>query len=133
LMSLGHPGESVDTVKETRDWLLAVRPDDFDATVITPYPGSPYYDDATLDGLFWKCTCPNGDALYQTEVDYTAEADYYKGIPGQYVSHVWTEGLSRKALVMERDLLEDHVRAKLGIAYPGGAVKSLEQSMGQTR
>jgi radical SAM superfamily enzyme YgiQ (UPF0313 family) len=44
LMSLGHPGESEDTIRATRDWLVEVRPDDFDATVITTYPGTPYLD-----------------------------------------------------------------------------------------
>src|SRR2546422_8578009 len=46
LMSVGHPGESEETVKATRDWLLAVKPDDFDVTVITTYPGTPYFDEA---------------------------------------------------------------------------------------
>jgi len=46
LMSVGHPGESEDTVRATRDWLLEVRPDDFDATVITTYSGTPYFDEA---------------------------------------------------------------------------------------
>ncbi len=41
LMSVGHPGESEETVKATADWLLSVQPDDFDATVITTYPGTP--------------------------------------------------------------------------------------------
>jgi radical SAM superfamily enzyme YgiQ (UPF0313 family) len=41
LMSLGHPGESEETIRATRDWLVDVRPDDFDATVITTYPGTP--------------------------------------------------------------------------------------------
>jgi anaerobic magnesium-protoporphyrin IX monomethyl ester cyclase len=46
LMSLGHPGESRETIRDTRHWLLEERPDDFDATVITVYPGTPYYDSA---------------------------------------------------------------------------------------
>lgn len=45
-MSLGHPGETAVTAAETRDWLLQTRHDDFDATIITTYPGTPYYDDA---------------------------------------------------------------------------------------
>ena len=42
LMSVGHPGESEDTVRATLDWLLAARPDDLDCAVITTYPGTPY-------------------------------------------------------------------------------------------
>lgn len=46
LMSIGHAGESTETIAAVKDWLLKVRPDDFDCTIITPYPGSPYYDEA---------------------------------------------------------------------------------------
>ena len=132
LMSLGHPGESPATIAETRDWLLEVRPDDFDVTVITPYPGSPYYDDAIpLEGVY-VYECRNGDRLYQNEVDYTAEADYYKGAPGDYVSHVWTDYLSPATLVICRDSLEREVRAALGIQYnPATAAQLYEHSMGQ--
>src|SRR5262245_61700697 len=34
LMSVGHPGESEETVRALRDWLVAARPDDFDCTII---------------------------------------------------------------------------------------------------
>jgi len=38
LMSVGHPGESEESVRAGHDWLLKVQPDDFDCTVITTYP-----------------------------------------------------------------------------------------------
>ena len=44
LMSCGHPGESEETVADIRDWLIRNEVDDFDCTVITTYPGTPYYD-----------------------------------------------------------------------------------------
>lgn len=81
-MSLGHPGESEETIRATRDWLLEVRPSDFDASVITPYPGSPYYDHALPTGALhngkpsWVYTCKKGDRLYQEEVHHELEADY---------------------------------------------------------
>ncbi len=135
LMSLGHPGESHETIKETWEWLKAERPDDFDVTIITPYPGSPYYDDAleTNPGV-WAYTCPNGDRLYQVEVDYTATADYYKGDPNDgYVSHVWTPDLTSTALIHERDKLERNLRDELGIPFnPSAAAVSYEHSMGMT-
>ena len=137
LMSLGHPGESLRTVLETEDWLIEAKPDDFDVTIITPYPGSPYYDEAEpvedSPGIF-AYRCKNGDTLYQREVDYTREADYYKGIPaGGYVSNVWTEGLRAHELVLMRDSAEQKVRRKLEIPYPSAAAAlSYEHSMGQT-
>lgn len=135
LMSLGHPGESRETVAETREWLLEERPDDFDVTIITPYPGSPYYDDAVeTEPTVWTYTCPNGDKLYQTEVDYAKDADYYKGDPNDgYISHVWTPGLTAAALVHQRGKLESDVREALNIPFnPSAAAQSYEHSMGMT-
>lgn len=137
LMSLGHPGESRVTAQETLDWLLAVKPSDFDVTVITPYAGSPYFDDASpteVDGV-WVYTCKNGERLYQYELDYTQEADYYKGDPDDgYVAHVYTDYLSSEEIVAERDRVERTVRAELGIPFnPGAAATQYEHSMGQSK
>lgn len=137
LMSLGHPGESSETVEDTKRWLIDVRPSDFDATVITPYPGSPYYDQALpfgdVGGVVWVYTAKSGDRLYQSEVNYALEADYYKGDPNDgYVSHVWTDTFSPEALVQARNELECKVRTELGIPfYQSRAAELYEHSMGQ--
>ncbi len=129
LMSIGHPGESPATIDAIEDWLLRVRPDDFDCTVITPYPGSPYYDRAERVGDVWRYEI-DGDALYMDEIDYATESDFYKGMQGAYVSHVYTDYLSRDEIVAGRDRIERNVRRKLGIPYPGQAAQ-FEHSMGQ--
>jgi len=135
LMSLGHPGESPDTARATRDWLLAVRPADFDVSIITPYPGSPYYDEAlpSADGI-WTYTAPSGDRLHQQEIDYTQDADYYKGDPADgYVSHVFTDHLTRGELITTRDDIERTVRARLDIPFnPSAASLLYEHSMGMS-
>ena len=134
LMSLGHPGESLETIQQTKHWMMTTKPDDFDVTIITPYPGSPYYDDAKEENEAWVYTFPEtGDRLYAKEVDYFQTADYYKGNPdGGYVSYVWTDKLSSDMLVRERDDLERSVRQKLGIPYsPSSPVLRFEHSMGQ--
>ncbi len=134
LMSVGHPGESEETVRATRDWLLGVKPDDFDATVITTYPGTPYFDEAieTSPGV-WTYTYPkSGDRLHSLEVDYREVAEYYKGVPGEYTSYVYTDFLNAKELVKLRDWLEASVRDTLGIPYNSGApAVRYEHSMGQ--
>lgn len=130
LMSIGHPGESPETVDETRRWLAFTKPQEADFTIITPYPGSPYYDDALPTGNTregkqeFVYTCRNGyedgepDKLYQVELDYRTESDYYKGDPNALViSHVWTDHLSPEELVRERNQLESDVRGSLGIPY----------------
>lgn len=137
LMSVGHPGESADTVAATRDWLLEVAPDDFDVTVITTYPGTPYYDEAVADEANdgrWIYTAPrSGDRLYSVDVDYRMVADYYKGVPdGGYVSFVSTDHLSGADIVSARDQVEREVRERLGIAFNAAApARQFEHSMGQ--
>ncbi len=134
LMSVGHPGESEETVRATRDWLLAVKPDDFDATVITTYPGTPYFDEAveTKPGVWTYTYAKTGDRLHSLEVDYREVAEYYKGIPGEYTSYVHTDYLSAEELVKWRDWLEAGVREKLGIPYNTAApAVRYEHSMGQ--
>lgn len=134
LMSIGHPGDSAQTIADTQAWLLETRPDDFDVTVITPYPGSPYYDLAQphSDPNTWVYSY-RGDNLYQVAVDYTETADYYKGDPdGGYVAYVYTDELAREDLVTLRDGVEREVRRELGIPFnPGAPSIQYEHSMGQ--
>ncbi len=133
LMSLGHPGESPETVAATRDWLLAVQPDDFDLTVITPYPGTPYFDEATrsVDGTY-TYRPKSGDALHMQDVDQLTDVAFYKGMPGSYQAFVWTDDLSRADMVASRDRVEAEVREGLGIAYPiAAAAVAHETTMGQ--
>jgi len=135
LMSLGQAGETPETIAETERWLCEVQPDDFDATVITVYPGSPYYDDALpadAPGAY-VFAAKNGDRLYAQDIDWTKEAAYYKGDPnGGYVSFVWTDALSSEELVRARDALDRSVRGRLQLPWPTpGAARSYEHSMGQ--
>lgn len=135
LMSIGHPGESAETVADTRDWLLEVKPDDFDVTIITTYPGTPYYDDAEPHAELpnvWTYTF-EGDRLHAYEVDYTEVADYYKGDPdGGYRAYVFTDFLSSDNLVHLRHGVESEVRTKLDIPFnPSRPAQQYEHSMGQ--
>ncbi len=143
LMSIGHPGESTSTVMDTYLWLLKVKPADFDITIITPYPGCPYYEEAEevseIIGMtpqtVWKYTV-NGDTLYMLPVDYSKVEDYYKGDPeGGYKSHVYTEEISAGSLVVLRGSVDQEVRRTLGIpVYTAKDAVALqyEHSMGMT-
>lgn len=131
LMSIGHPGESEETINATKQWLLDEKPDDFDATVITLYPGTPYWDNSVCIGEPIYRYETNGDALYSENVDYMKELAYYKGHAGEYHAYVWTDYISRERIVQMRDQLEEEVRTKLGIPYPTAAAAiSFEHSMG---
>lgn len=136
LMSMGHAGESPETIENTKKWLLEMQPDDFDMTVITTYPGSPYYDSAvqsdTDPGVYIYTQPKTGDRLYQKSLDYTKECDYYKGTPGDYISYVWSDYINAKDLAAARDSLESDVRHKLNIPFnPSNAAMKYEHSMGQ--
>ena len=133
LMSIGHPGESEETIKATHNWLLEMQPEDFDITLITTYPGSPYFDEAieTKPGI-WTYTCKTGDRLHSYEIDYNSIAGYYKGIPEEYHAYIYTDHLSSNDLIQQRDWLESDIREKLNIPYNQKSQIHYEHSMGQT-
>jgi radical SAM superfamily enzyme YgiQ (UPF0313 family) len=138
LMSIGHPGESAETVESTRRWLLTAAPDEFDLTIITTYPGTPYFDRAIRHpdqrGLWVYTHEKTGDRLYSQEIDHTRVADYYKGDPqGGYRSFVHTDHLSPDDLVDLRGRVEAEVREALDIPFhPSGPRMHFEHSMGQS-
>jgi radical SAM superfamily enzyme YgiQ (UPF0313 family) len=137
LMSVGHPGENEKSIMAVHNWLLEVQPEDFDCTVITTYPGTPYYDEALLSDkekrIFTYTQPQTGDKLHSWDVDYTDTADYYKGDPdGGYKAFVFTDYLSSEEIVNLRDWVERDVREKLDIIFnPGRAALRYEHSMGQ--
>ena len=133
LMSVGHAGESFETIENTKKWLLEVEPEEFDCTIITTYPGSPYFDDAVKkDDIYVYTSDLTGDKLYQSNIDYLTELDYYKGDPnGGYISYVWTDYLKPVDLVSARNDLEKEVREKLNIKFnPARPGIKYEHSMG---
>lgn len=134
LMSIGHAGESHQTIENTKNWLLQMEPEDFDCTVISTYPGTSYYDESveTEPGI-WTYTAPKTkDRLHAYDLDYNLVADYYKGDPnGGYKAYVYTDHISAEHLVTERDKLEKEVREKLNIPFNSSvAAKNFEHSMG---
>jgi len=137
LMSVGHPGETEETILCIRDWLIKMQVDDFDCTVITTYPGTPYYDLAVPNLVgegIWTYTHPKtGDRLHSYELDHTVTADYYKGDPnGGYTAYVYTDHLTSKEIVQLRDQVESDVRETLNIPFnPGSVALRFEHSMGQ--
>lgn len=137
LMSVGHPGESEQTTRETQEWLLKVQPEEFDCTVITTYPGTPYYDEAiehTNEPGIWTYTQPKtGDQLHAYDIDFLVVADYYKGDPkGGYKAFVYTDFLSAEELVARRNWIEDSVRSALHLPFPQArASLRYEHSFGQ--
>lgn len=137
LMSIGHPGETQETVANSLEWVLSNRPDDVDWTIITQYPGSPYFDFSvphpTEPGVWVYTQGRTGAVLYSKEVDFGKESSYYKGVPGDYTSYVWTDQLSPQDLVVLRDQAELVSRKSLGLTQIHSvAALQYEHSMGQS-
>ena len=118
-MSIGHPGESVDTINQTMVWLLAMRPDSMDVSIITPYPGSLYYNKAVqlsgYDNIWVYTSKKHKDNLYMYNVDYTSTDVYYKGVPGEYKSYVYTDCLTVDDLVELREDIATITQESLGL------------------
>lgn len=122
---VGHLGETREDVLLTQQWLIENRPDEFDVTLFTPYPGSPLYDrqEAFASHLQFD----------KAELDYTTEMAFYKGTPGEYKSYVATPALTREEMVHLRDEVERDVRAALGLPpRVPTAASQFEHSMGQS-
>ena len=136
LMSVGHPGESEKTIEDISKFLISNQTDDFDCTVITPYPGTPYYDKSIEVGndIYKYTVDKTGDVLYSKSIDYSVTSNFYKGIPGQnYESYVYTDYLKSHEIVQLRDKLENEVRTALNIPFNQSAAAILyEHSMGQS-
>lgn len=137
LMSVGHPAESEQTTRDTQEWLLKVQPEEFDCTVITAYPGTPYYDEAlphaTEPGVWTYTYAKNGDRLHAYDIDFLVVADYYKGDPnGGYRAFVYTDFLKCDELVARRNWIETSVREALHLPFPQARpALRYEHSVGQ--
>lgn len=106
-MSIGHPGESRDSIEETRKWLSEVKPDTTDVTIITPYPGCDYFDKSVFNGKEWVYTSDETlDKLYNVDYDLINHSYFYKSKSSDYVSYVHTDELTESDLVFYRNYLE---------------------------
>ncbi|MDR4504164.1 MAG: B12-binding domain-containing radical SAM protein [Candidatus Scalindua sp.] len=80
-LMIGLPGETYETVEETRLWMERVRPEKFGFNIFMPYPGTPVYKH------------PDHYDIQIYEVP--EEKSWVKGRQGEYESFVATNELSR--------------------------------------
>ena len=109
IMSIGHPGESEETLNQTYEWLDKVKLEDVNFTIISCLPSSFYYDNATLreDGI-WVYTAPEtGDKLYSIDVDFHKKPNILNGnLDYGYEATVFTDHLTQEQLVEWHKKLE---------------------------
>jgi anaerobic magnesium-protoporphyrin IX monomethyl ester cyclase len=102
---IGHPSETHKDVELTRDFLRTARPDNFDITILTPYPGSIIYDRAKPSKKYLGYEFEyNG--LYLNHPDFSREQIFYKGIPGKYGCNTRTDELTSQDILNLREEID---------------------------
>ena len=82
---IGLPGETYETVEETRRWMERVRPHKFGFNIFMPYAGTPVYQDPEKYGI--------------RIFDVPPEKSWVKGRQGEYEAFIETEALKREEIV----------------------------------
>jgi radical SAM superfamily enzyme YgiQ (UPF0313 family) len=94
---VGLPGETKGTFNDTVSWLEYVQPDDVDATIFQPLPGSDIF---------------NFPEKYGINFSYDGNDLWYKGITGKYSTSVSSKHFTSNDLVSMRDYLEGRFKNK---------------------
>lgn len=108
-LMIGHPGEQMEDINLTLDWVHSAKPDDFDLNIITPYPGSKIYDNSTRSRKFKGYNWVYKD-LYFNKPRYSQQDSFYKGLDGKSESSVRTKQLSNFKLRQIRDSADSYLR-----------------------
>jgi len=93
---VGLPGESYETLSETRSFLDEMKLDDIDCKIFQPYPGSPIYDNKNDYDINWK--------------DIPLEDMFYKGRPGDYHGTISTSSLTTQQIFDEWVSMENQYK-----------------------
>jgi anaerobic magnesium-protoporphyrin IX monomethyl ester cyclase len=87
LMIAGLPGETWETIEESKQFIEIARPDSLDVTVLQVYKGCPIFNNPANYDLSFK------------------DPSWYKGRTGEYFSTVRTSAMSEEEIVTARDYL----------------------------
>jgi len=105
LMSIGHPGESYETIAESKKWLDQIKPDELDVTILTLYPGTEYFDNAYFDNNKWVYKSKNNDILYSDDISFLTDKTFYKSKEHENSCFISTEYLSSNEILKCQDIL----------------------------
>lgn len=89
-LMLGLPGETQETIDETKKWLEQASPYNFDISIFQPFPSTDIWDNKDKYDINWS-----GNNI-----------GHFKGKPSEYRSNVWTKELSKSQIEKERDSIE---------------------------
>ena len=112
-LMIGLPSESRGSVENTKKWLRQYRPENFDISIFTPYPGAPIYQHKEKFEIDW-----NQDHLEQ--IWYSGQAQYDD-------CAVWTPYLSSKNILeIKEEIQGEFKRGKGGSTDYWGPIKTLQ-------
>jgi len=115
---VGLPGENYQTFNQTREWIRKAQPDNFDYTILVPYPGSPIWNHPeNYDIQFDK------EEIIKSHFDDT----FYKGKNLTGISFVSTSALSREEIVRLRMELEKEFPRMISTPWSGTEMKKNEK------
>jgi len=92
---VGLPGETIQSVMDTAEWLMEAQPDDVDLSIFQPMPGSRIFAEPEKWGV---------------EFSYNGKPGWYKGKPGEYEPTACTKGMSAGEILEWRDMLEQEFK-----------------------
>jgi len=110
-LMIGLPSESKESVEKTKEWLRETKPDNFDISTFTPYPGSPIYEDKKNYEIDW-------DEKFLREIWFSGEAQYGNcAVSTPYLS-------SKEILKLKKEIEEEFKRGKGGTTDYWGPMKN---------
>lgn len=95
-LMIGLPGETAETIKATKQFILWNQPDDYDISIYTPFPQTKLWDMHSIGA---------SDIEYKEPIDYNHM--FYKSVEGRYKSNVRTKALSFEEIEHARHELEE--------------------------
>ncbi|MDO9138017.1 MAG: hypothetical protein Q7U21_09350, partial [Lutibacter sp.] len=95
-LMIGLPGETTETIEETKQFILQNQPDDYDISIYTPFPKTKLWDLHKLGAT---------DIEYKKPINYNHM--FYKSVEGKYKSNVCTKDLSFEDIEHARYELEE--------------------------
>jgi radical SAM superfamily enzyme YgiQ (UPF0313 family) len=100
---VGLPGETHETVADTKRWLIENEVDDLTVTMFVPYPGTDVYEHPERYDI-------------RFDADYEKTSLMFRGGAGHSLPRcISTSGLSAEELAEMPEILESEVRRELGI------------------
>lgn len=100
-LMVGLPGESIETVNQTIEFLKKTKPDNFDITILTPFPHTDIWDNKNKYDINFN----------KSSINY--EKMFYKGVAGNYISQVSTSSLTSEEIEKLRDYIDTEIRKEL--------------------